>query len=381
MINSKAQVTQRTLDFDAVVKQINASKKVLIFVPQNPSVDAVASALALYLSLKKQKKSATIACSNPLTVSFNRLYAVNKVVQSVGNKNMVISFACPEDTLEKVSYSIDNSVFNLVLERKDGYAPLKSNDVSYNYTGVSADLVVVVGASKIEDIGSLYTQETSFFTQAQVVNISNSVRGVLFGRSNIFDSQTSSCAELMAELLKRANLPLDADLATNLLAGIETATNNLAFKTTGKTFEILSWLMSAGARRGHMGTSARPQGGVSSFGGVRPPSFGANISRSTPQYMPNPAMPTQGQVNPVNPAVPPTQYPTPTGGQNQGLVSNQRTQAPLENKGSKQFDKVVKASDVEKMPAGTEPAKESAPPAAPKPDWFKPKIYKGKTRV
>lgn len=149
MVNGNLGPSQaRAEDYIAAGNDLAKAKTVLILLPQNPSLDAAAAALALYLSVSKVQKTVNIACANPLTVAFNRLYAVNKVKQEIGNKNLLISFDCPEESLEKVSYNIENNTFNLVVEKKSGYPALQTKDLKYNYTGVSADIVFILGGKQ-----------------------------------------------------------------------------------------------------------------------------------------------------------------------------------------------------------------------------------------
>jgi len=377
MINPPKPIAQKRLDFSPAVKLLNSAGRILILLPQRPSVDAVAAALALNLAVSKASKKVITACINPLTVNFNRLFAVNKVVQEVGNKNLVISFPCTEESLEKVSYNIDNNRFNLIVEQKDDFPAVESKDVSFTHTGVSVDMVFVLGANRIEDLGEIYQNETAFFAQAQVVNINCSPTGVLFGKLNIFDPNASSCSELTAELIQKAGLPLEPDIATNLIAGLEAATNNLSFKTNAKSFNILSWLMNSGGKRGHLGTFAnQPQTGVQpayrrppAWSNQTPP-FGASLSQPNNRAFNNQKAPPP--YNPVNPPVSPVVPPP---------VSNPFSTNTVKTTNIQKTQNVQANQNIVKEPIGTEPKKEAHKPAGPQQDWFKPKIFQGKTRV
>lgn len=353
MIKKQPAALLKRLDYQPTAEKITASANILIILPQRPAIDAAAAGLALYLSLRKQKKRVIIACAQPLTVAYNRLFAVNKVVQEVGSKNLVISFPCREDGLEKVSYNIDNSQFNLVIEQKEDQPPIDSKDVSYSYTGVSGDLVFAVGANRIEDLGNIYQDETSFFASVPVVNINSSASGILYGKLNIFDSQASSISELMAGLIQASQLPIDTDIATNLVAGIESATRSLAYKTSANTFNILSWLIKNGGKRNHLKPPVQPlnqppagayqPAANGQWRGQTPP-FGASVAKPAPRPFNSPASassppPFISQRQTINKAA---------------VSSGQPAEKQIDEKNNQQ---------------------------APKPDWFKPKIFKGKTRV
>lgn len=202
------------------------------------------------------------------------------------------------------------------------------------------------GASKIEDLGVLYQEENAFFANTQVVNISNSPAGGLFGKLNIFNTQASSVSELTALFIKKNELPIEQDLSTNLVAGMEASTNNMAFKTSADTFEIMAWLMKNGGRRNHLGQFTPHQANLNKM----PVNWGAQA----------PFAAQMSQSNPVNNA-------------NNGNIYGKN---PTLNQGNNLFYKQPKVEE----PFGTEPDKEGDS-AIPKPDWFKPKIFKGKTKV
>ena len=70
---------------------IDAAASIVILLPTKPTFDQTAAGLALYLTLRDQKET-SIVCPMPITVGFNRLIGVNKVVNELGNKNLTIKF-------------------------------------------------------------------------------------------------------------------------------------------------------------------------------------------------------------------------------------------------------------------------------------------------
>lgn len=257
----------KNYNLEPVKQALSAAKQILILLAQNPDQDSVAAGLALYLSLGKQQLNASIGCSTPMTVGFNRLFAVDKIKSRIGNQNLVISFNYPEDSLEKVSYDKDpqNQKFNLTIEPKAGMQPLDVNSVEYSYTGSNADVIFVIGARTLEDLGDLFKSEQKLLEDKSktLVNLSSLDKNSQFGTVNLYDPTASGSSEIMFTVLSSLQLPLDSDMATNLLAGIETQTANFtSVKTTADTFEIVSQLMRLGAKKGHISTtSARPFAG------------------------------------------------------------------------------------------------------------------------
>jgi nanoRNase/pAp phosphatase (c-di-AMP/oligoRNAs hydrolase) len=247
-------MNNQNLDFSPLQQSLQQSNSVLILLPQTHTIDKVASALGLYLSLKKSNKAISIASPQSMTVAYNRLIGVNKISNSLGNKNLVISFDYLKDSIEKVSYNIKNNKFNLVVEPKPGKPSLDPNKVSYSHTGTEADLIIVIGAKKQEDLGQFYQENRSIFTNKTVVNIDNSQGNSQFGQINFHNNQSGSIAQIIVDLIKKLNLLLDQDISTNLYAGLQAGTNNFnSFKVNAQVFEQAAWLLNNGAKKGLIG--------------------------------------------------------------------------------------------------------------------------------
>lgn len=317
----------KTYNTAPVLTALQTARQVLILLPKNPKVDSVAAALSLYLVLTKAKLSTTIGCPTEMTVGFNRLFGVDKIKQRIGNQNLVISFDYPEDSLEKVAYDKDpqNQKFHLTIEPKAGFEPLDVNKVQYSYTGSSADVIFVIGASGVEDLGTLYQQEKKLLDDKQktLVNLSTLEKNSQFGTVNLYDPTASGESEIMLSVFQALNLPLDADMATNLLAGIESSTGNLSTAASADTYEAVATLLRQGAKKGHLVTA--PSRVQSPFGQT--------------------AAPVNGQVSPFG--VPTAPF---------AGFRQQPTAAPMVDELT---EPVVGPTNV-----------------APSPDWLKPKVFK-----
>jgi len=237
-------------NLNSTKEAIDKAKNILILSPVNPSLDNIAASLSLYLSLKKYGKEITVACPSPMTVVFNHLVGVNKITDKVDGRNLIISFDYLKDSIEKVSYNIENDKFNLVVEPKKGYSPLQTNKVSYSYAGAEADLIFIIGALKLEDLDKLYFNEKKVFENSQTVNIDNRINNTKFGKINLINTKAVSCCEILTTIIKRFNLPIDQDICTNLLAGIEANTSNFqASNALANTFEAAAWCLRNGGKR------------------------------------------------------------------------------------------------------------------------------------
>ena len=376
-----------------LTKAVEAAKDVLVLIRDNPKLDHVASALSLYLALKASGKSVTVASSTQMRVEFNRLVAVNKITTSIGNRNLIVSFPYVKDSIEKVSYNVDESRFNLVVQPKPGFPSLESDKVEYSYSGAEADLVFVVGAQKLEDLGVLYQAERNLFDKATIVNIDAAPTNTKFGQINLVWSEFSSASEVVVQIIEKLEFKLDQDMATNLLAGLNEATQNFQrFNVKASAFEVAAKLMQAGGKK-PMGASPFgrvPGGPLGSPLGMMPrspfpPSPAEFPQTPSPQptmrpAAPAPAAPTH-QPSPVPSGQVPVGNLTGTGPkpiaavQSPSLANTKVTEPKLPEPATQTSQPLAQPSPA---PADTGQPQQNT---SGKDDWLKPKIYKGSSKV
>jgi len=222
-------------DFNQLQQAINAAQTIFILLPQDLDQDKVAAGLSLFLSLKRAGKNASVFCSKSMTVEFSSLIGVDKIKTQLEGKNLVISFA--KDSIEKVSYNEEENRLDLVIVPKEGNF-LSPDKLQYSYSGSNADLFFVLGTSSLNDLGEIYFKNKSAFEKGTVATF------------DLADFQAASYCEVVANLLARAKFPVDEDIASNLLAGIEWATVSFSSPKTGPaTFEAAAFCLRAGGRR------------------------------------------------------------------------------------------------------------------------------------
>lgn len=241
-MNSPSNLTQ-------IEQALAPAQTILIFLPQKMDQDKVAAGLSLYLSLKKAAKQVSILCSRPMTVEYSTLVGVDKISEKPKGKNLTISFDYVEDSIEKVSYNIENGKFNLLIQAKEGSLPLSTEKVKYIYSGSQADLIFILGALTFEDLGEVYETEKEIFEKGKTVNIDIHSNNSRFAKINLVDSKVVSYSEVIARLLANLRLPVDSDIASNLLTGIQKATNIFSSAKIGPTtFEAIAFCLKAGGQ-------------------------------------------------------------------------------------------------------------------------------------
>ncbi|KKQ53332.1 hypothetical protein A2865_01930 [Candidatus Woesebacteria bacterium RIFCSPHIGHO2_01_FULL_39_17] len=232
---------------------IDQSKSILILLPTKPYFDQVAGGLSIYLSLR-ETKDVQIYAPAPMTVEFNRLIGVNRIVQELGNKNLVIRFVdYKANDIERVSYDIEDGQFRLSVIPKQSITPPSKDQVDLSYSGVTVDMVILVGGTNESHFPVISSKELG---GANLVHIGTRDISLSSHKSYIsFSRPASSVSEVVAGLIKEIGISINEDTATNILMGIEDASGNFTnTAVTAETFAVVAELMRAGGRR----TSAQP---------------------------------------------------------------------------------------------------------------------------
>lgn len=229
--------------------------KALVLMPATPNLDSAAAALGLCQLLKAKGIEVQVACPVDMRVEFSRLVGVDDVKKKIGNRNLQISFDYSEDKVEKVSYTIsdDGKRFNLVIAPKNNATALDPATVGFDYVGAETDATFLVGVNGYEDIGVIYDEERN------VIEGSLTVALTLFpvptyAKFHADAQGYSSLSEMMAAVVSQLDISLDVDGASNLLYGIDSATQSLTSPlANADTFETVALLMRAGAKRQPIG--------------------------------------------------------------------------------------------------------------------------------
>jgi hypothetical protein len=225
-----------------------SARSILILLPSQPDFDQVAAGLALYLSLKNTKE-VFVVCPTPMLVEFNRLIGVNQITTESGNKNLTIKFdQYPAENVERVSADVENGMFYLTVIPKPGQVSPKKENIELSYSGVSADTIILIGGANESHFPLLMTLDVQ---AAKLVYLGTRDLAMTQGKSLISFARPASClSEIAAALIKESGLNFDADIATNLVLGIEKGSSHFSSEeTTPETFELFAQLLRAGGQR------------------------------------------------------------------------------------------------------------------------------------
>lgn len=234
-----------------IFEQIKKASNILITFKKTWNGDAVASALAMYLFLKKMDKQVEIVAEK---FSLDKLYSFlpgyTEIKNSLDNlRKFIISLDITSTKVSQIKYKQEENKLNFIISPKDGF--FSEADIGCGASGFKYDLIIMVDTPDLESLGRIYDNDTEFFYQTPIINIDHSSTNEAFGQINLVELTAVSTSELVFSLFESFSRDLiDENIATCLLAGMIAETKS--FKTNNVTPRALltaSQLMSLGARR------------------------------------------------------------------------------------------------------------------------------------
>lgn len=299
-----------------VKSRLQSTSRMLIVLPQNLNNDNLAAGLSLYLALKSAGKSVDIVSTGTPLVSHSNLFGLGEVknhTSKAGAGNFVISLDGVVDNtgsmqqvpaLEKLDWYPEGTKLNLVFHVVPGQR-FEPTNITSRHEQSGYDLTWVIGCQNLNELGEIFTSNSQYFAQSQVVNIDNNQGNGNYGFANIVDAQASSLSEIIAQILPSLTLNMDSDIASNIIAGVYSATNNLTQKINPDTFMVISQAVQVGGTLPNMSQPAQPQEVQQAQPAPQPDQFQPQPAVVAPQFdfsnqTPQPAEPIAQPIMPVD---------------------------------------------------------------------------------
>jgi nanoRNase/pAp phosphatase (c-di-AMP/oligoRNAs hydrolase) len=234
------------------VDLINKSKNIVIVLPNDPSTDAIASGLGLFLALEKIQKKVKVVCNEFNLPPSHQFLPKSQEIHTdlTALRKFIISLDVSRTKVQELSYDISsNEKLSIFITPKDGF--FEPRDVTTSASTYEYDLIITVDAPDLETLGKIYDNNTEFFYHTPIINIDHNPANEHFGEINIVDLVATSTSEIVFETIKELKEgTLNEYIATSLLTGIISKTKSFqSTSVTPKSLTISSHLIENGARR------------------------------------------------------------------------------------------------------------------------------------
>lgn len=213
------------------------------------TLDTVAAALSLFLSLSKIGKKVQIVSIKEPLVEFSSLFGIDKITKSFsGNTTkLVVSLPYTKGEVEKVLFTEAQNTINFHLTAAAGrvITPFEKSDIKLHFEGGAPQNIIALGVGNLDELAGIVETQN-----VRIVNIDNYSGNNRFGEIVLVSESLSSLSEITGKIIKELKLPFDIDIAQNILDGILFGTRNFTKQNTSPlAFEIASNAMYQGAQR------------------------------------------------------------------------------------------------------------------------------------
>lgn len=134
------------------------------------------------------------------------------------SRYLLVSIDYSNTPAAKAQYSHSDDTLYLKL----GPVPrdFETNRVRSRVTGFDFDLIIVVGAQELEDLGPIYNNLRSEIDNAKIINMDNTNNNRRFGVVNVIDTYAENLSMLIMKEAVNLEMSLNAKAAKALLSGI-----------------------------------------------------------------------------------------------------------------------------------------------------------------
>lgn len=237
-------------ELQQAVSLINRASQILLIVSEKPSLDAFSSLTALYLALLNVKDAEHVSAVSPSHVPVNLQFLPGSSqvqMEPTTQTDVILDIAGPAKALAIRQEPLSGGL-RLHVTFPEGITVGK-DQLETLVRALPYDLVIVLGAADLEELGLIFTRHTDFFYNTPIINLDHRAKNEHFGTVNIVDITASSVAEVTSSLITvLPNTRLTADLATSLYAGIVAGTDSFQKpSTTPQAVRLAADLMEKGA--------------------------------------------------------------------------------------------------------------------------------------
>jgi len=244
------------MDIERIREILSREGDIAIALSANYSQDELAAALGLYLTLKNVGRTVQVISKKQPNVEISHFYSIDKIKGGFQGRtgDLVVSFPYQEGEIEKISYTMENGLLNIVVKSGEKGLNFSQNDVRFNRSGDTPVILITIGVRNLNELS--YAFDVNLLNNSSVINIDNNQNNQRFGNVVSVIPEASTVSELVSDMIYSLGYNLDLDACQNMLWGMMTATNNFQNpKTSGLAFEMAGILMRAGAQRKQVSTS------------------------------------------------------------------------------------------------------------------------------
>ena len=199
-----------------------------LIVCHNNGSDSLASGISLAKYITKVfNKAPTLVYSGDFANVDPELLTLYEIKEELDPMTLKLTLDYKDTIIEKVTHARDEENSRLVMEIKPVERNFDTRRISFAIVGPNYDLIIVIGASDLNELGDLYAKNRETFDNATIINFDNSKNNQNFGRINVVNSEAQSLSAMLFSKFAEWNYVPDNEVSKSLLVGLmKSAVNN-----------------------------------------------------------------------------------------------------------------------------------------------------------
>lgn len=198
---------------------IKESQNIAVIPSKIPGLDAFSAGAALYYMIREQDKNVTFLYKGKVPDGAEDVISFDHITNDVGRRSLLVSIDYSGTEASKVKYSTEDDVLMLKI------SPIstdfdKDSKIRSRITGFDFDIVFVIGAQRISDLGSIYSDLDTASKTSKIINMDITNMNQRYGFVNVVDNKVNSLSLLVMKKVKDWGLSLNERSAKALLKGI-----------------------------------------------------------------------------------------------------------------------------------------------------------------
>ena len=227
---------------------VSQSKNICLIPSQNNDLESIASALALFYTLKELNKNANLIIEN-FPEKLNFLIPSLDFISTP--KNFVISIPRNSAEISQVYYEKTEESLKIHLALDKGN--IKKENISFYFSQAKPDMVIALGVKDLHSHLQNQLDSFGFILDSPILNIDSELPGLIhngnkkFGKINLVEEK--SISETILDLIKSLGGHLITKYIANcILTGLAVHYEHLkSAKTKPETFQLFAELAKSGA--------------------------------------------------------------------------------------------------------------------------------------
>jgi len=204
---------------EQVANLINDAQKIAVVPSKVAGVDAFSAAVGLYYMLLDKQKSVSFVHTGKMPEPCSDLIKKDEVLSNIFQRELVVSIDYSGTSAAVANYATEGDVLHISI------SPIPKNfeaqkRVNAKIKGFGFDVIFVVGAQELGDLGQTFSELKDEFEKTNVVNIDTTAMNRRFGSINIVDAKADSLSSLVFKNSSDWKLVPGKKAARALLTGI-----------------------------------------------------------------------------------------------------------------------------------------------------------------